>query len=89
MPQWFIDLTDEVRNQHLTYKVLTLASIRQVCRACEVPERPNSCNANLYEVCRMMLQRHMSFRVHTSLVPEDGGDSVGWHADDEQLGVVA
>jgi len=44
MPQWFVDLTDEV------------------CRACEVPERPNSCNANLYE---------------------DGGDSVGWHADDE------
>lgn len=36
----------------------------EVCRACGVKERPNSCNANFYD---------------------DGGESVGWHADDEPL----
>lgn len=36
----------------------------EVCRACGVRERPNSCNANFYD---------------------NGGESVGWHADDEPL----
>lgn len=69
----------------------------QVCRACGVSERPNSCNANLYEAVLSIPDAFPHFRFlirlwavaysSTSQYPvypmQDETDSVGWHADDE------
>ena len=74
MPPWFLDLTDEACPSLQRHAP-------QVCRACGVTERPNSCNANLYE--DGAADRARMACDDLAALTQDEKDSVGWHADDE------
>ena len=75
MPPWFLDLTDEAWCRSRQPRAW------QVCRACGVTERPNSCNANLYE--DWDADRAPTACDDVAAPFQDEKDSVGWHADDE------